>query len=147
MSYSERILEARKRLGVTQADLAESAGVVRATINRIENGTASPTVDQLMKIAKALSVSVEWLFTDEDSNSIDGRYKGIGSSNLPLSSTNPVVTGFFYALSRGPWASTVFVLHPFAVRYRAIQGETGTKTATRAHPIPAPPSSLRSCHK
>jgi transcriptional regulator with XRE-family HTH domain len=48
---------ARFSRGLTQADLAEFAGVARETISRIENG-ALPTFGTAVAIARALRVDV-----------------------------------------------------------------------------------------
>jgi len=52
---------------LTQADLAELAGVTRKSINAIETGRMVPSVILALKVARALGVSVDVLF------SLDGR--------------------------------------------------------------------------
>lgn len=51
-----KINEIRKTKKITQAQLAERAGVDRHHISDIENGKMSPTVKTLEKIARALGV-------------------------------------------------------------------------------------------
>ena len=52
------------RADMTQAELAEKAGVSRATINRIEQGHAeSVTFETVNRIAKALKVDADVLVT------------------------------------------------------------------------------------
>jgi transcriptional regulator with XRE-family HTH domain len=48
----------RKNLGFTQEALAEKANLSTVFISRIERGVESPSVDNLVKIAKALGVKV-----------------------------------------------------------------------------------------
>lgn len=48
-----RIRAARLRIPLTQEKLAELAGMDRQAINRIENGHASPILDNLLRIARA----------------------------------------------------------------------------------------------
>jgi len=48
------IIEARKRKGLTQEDLAKKIGTKQSAIARIESGNANPTVDFLEKVASAL---------------------------------------------------------------------------------------------
>lgn len=58
----------RARLDLTQAELAERAGVTRKTINTIENGVFVPSTLLALRIAKVLGRPVEALFeieTDE----------------------------------------------------------------------------------
>lgn len=49
---------ARKNKKLTQEELAKKIGVNRATISKYENGSISPTLGQLKRIAKELDVSV-----------------------------------------------------------------------------------------
>ncbi len=55
----------RARLDLTQADLAERAGVTRKTINTIENGVFVPSTLLALRIAKVLGRPVEALFEIE----------------------------------------------------------------------------------
>ena len=48
----------RKQAGFSQETLAEKAGLSTVFISRIERGVESPSVDNLVKIAKALGVRV-----------------------------------------------------------------------------------------
>lgn len=60
---SNRVREQRVRLGLGQAELAERAGVPRQTVGAIESGRHSPSVDAALRLAGALGVSVETLFS------------------------------------------------------------------------------------
>ena len=52
-----RVRELREALGLTQAELAERAGVRRATVNRIENAKVTAIdLEVLEKLADALGV-------------------------------------------------------------------------------------------
>jgi transcriptional regulator with XRE-family HTH domain len=57
----EAIRAKRKKAGLTQEQLAEKSDLSTVFISRVECGKESPTVDSLMKIAKALAVSVRSL--------------------------------------------------------------------------------------
>jgi putative molybdopterin biosynthesis protein len=52
----------RSRLGMSQQELARTAGVTRQTIGGIEAGQYSPTAAVALKLARALGCSVEELF-------------------------------------------------------------------------------------
>lgn len=52
----------REEAGMTQTGLAEVAGVDRVTVNRIEHGRISPTIETLEKLARALDVEVADFF-------------------------------------------------------------------------------------
>jgi transcriptional regulator with XRE-family HTH domain len=51
---AERLIELRTSRGLSQARLAELADVDRKTINRIENGHFSPSLDTLTRLSVVL---------------------------------------------------------------------------------------------
>ncbi|MGV9006440.1 MAG: helix-turn-helix transcriptional regulator [Brevundimonas sp.] len=53
---------ARLAAGLTQADLADLAGVSRKTINTVENGVFVPSTTLALTLARALETTVEALF-------------------------------------------------------------------------------------
>lgn len=61
-STHNAVSQARKALGFTQAELADKVVVTRQTIIAIEKGNYTPSVQLALKLAKALSKSVEELF-------------------------------------------------------------------------------------
>jgi putative transcriptional regulator len=63
---ANRIKEKRAELGLTQAELAERCGVTRKTVNTVENGIFVPSTLLALKLAKALSLPVEELFSIEN---------------------------------------------------------------------------------
>ena len=54
----EAVRNKRKQAGFSQEKLAEKAGLSTVFISRIERGIESPSVDNLLKVAKALGVRV-----------------------------------------------------------------------------------------
>jgi putative transcriptional regulator len=61
-----RLREERARLGWTQAELADRAGVSRKTINTVENGVFVPSTILALRLAKVLGRPVEDLFALAD---------------------------------------------------------------------------------
>ena len=57
-----RLKEARTAADLTQAQLAERAGVSRKTINTVENGVFIPSTLLALRLAAALATTVEALF-------------------------------------------------------------------------------------
>jgi putative transcriptional regulator len=57
-----RLKDIRSERGLTQADLAEMAGVSRKTINTIENGVFTPSTTLALTLAEALKLRVEEIF-------------------------------------------------------------------------------------
>lgn len=58
-TIGRRVQQHRKRLGLTQAELAEEADLAPQTISRIERGALEPSVTTLVALAKVLSVSLD----------------------------------------------------------------------------------------
>ncbi len=60
-SIGERVRQARKAAGLSQADLAERIGVSQPAIATWESGVHDPRRVVMAKLADALSISHEWL--------------------------------------------------------------------------------------
>ena len=58
---AERTRTLRRRRGLSQVQLAEEAGVGRASVARIELATGDPSLRVLSQIAQALGVSTDQL--------------------------------------------------------------------------------------
>ena len=52
-----KIIRHRRRVGLTQAELARRAGIRLATLNRIEHGEQSPSIATIEKIDRALTAT------------------------------------------------------------------------------------------
>ncbi len=63
---NNKIKENRLKLGLTQEDLAKTAGVRRETIVFLEQGKYNPSLNLAYNIAKSLGVKIEDLFILED---------------------------------------------------------------------------------
>jgi len=57
----KRIGQLRKEGGFTQVEFAESSGIERSSLARIESGGVNSTINKLRQIATALNVSIEEL--------------------------------------------------------------------------------------
>ena len=64
MTLGEKIKSERKRKGMTQAELC-AGHITRNMLSGIENGTALPSLDTLLFIAKGLGVPAGFLLSDE----------------------------------------------------------------------------------
>jgi DNA-binding XRE family transcriptional regulator len=54
VSLARKIIRDRRRLGLTQADLARRAGIRPESLNRIEQGKVMPSIPTVEKIDRAL---------------------------------------------------------------------------------------------
>jgi len=60
-ALARRIVAARQRAGLSQADLGAASGIHAETVSRIERGMLGMRVSSLLAIASALGVSVSEL--------------------------------------------------------------------------------------
>jgi len=64
-TFGEKVRERRSVLGLSQAELAEKAGIGLRTVTGYEAGVRKSRAEQLYKLAKTLKVSPEYLTNDE----------------------------------------------------------------------------------
>jgi transcriptional regulator with XRE-family HTH domain len=65
MNFPAQLVELRKQQGLSQQRLADAVELHVNQVRRYEAGTAQPTLDALVKLAKALHVSLDTLVFDE----------------------------------------------------------------------------------
>lgn len=61
----KRVMERRKKLGLTQEALAESSDLTTQFVSYVEAGKRGMRPENLMKIASALGVSTDYLLTGD----------------------------------------------------------------------------------
>ncbi len=57
--------QVRQKRGLTLRQLEELTGIGKTTLNNIENGLVSPTLNQVEAIARALGVNMSDLYTSD----------------------------------------------------------------------------------
>ena len=62
---SIRLKLLRKKLGISLEVLAEKSGMTKSYLSKIERGLNTPSIAAALKLAKALNVKVEELFSEE----------------------------------------------------------------------------------
>ncbi|MGZ4107173.1 MAG: helix-turn-helix domain-containing protein [Tumebacillaceae bacterium] len=70
-SFIAQMIQARHSKNVSQQALADSIGVAKSTIARIESGTNNPNLDTIMKIARALGV--DFIIRGNQEDELDDR--------------------------------------------------------------------------
>ena len=66
VEFGKRLQELRKLNGLTQEELAVRVGVEKLHISRMERGVAACSIDLLLDLSSALSVSTDYLLTGEN---------------------------------------------------------------------------------
>ena len=65
MELGKKLLNLRKKKGLSQEELSERIGVTRQTISNWELGETSPNPDQLKLLSKELNVSIDELLDND----------------------------------------------------------------------------------
>ena len=66
MSITSLVREARRRAGLTQAQLAERAGVPQSTVGRIESGARVPSTELVERLVEAAGWNVSVSLSEPD---------------------------------------------------------------------------------
>ncbi len=61
----QRIMERRKKMGMTQEELAERSGLTTQFVSYAESGKRASRPENLMRIAAVLGVSTDYLLTGD----------------------------------------------------------------------------------
>lgn len=77
ISLGENIKAARKKMGITQEELATQIGVTSQAVSRWESGGGMPDISLIVPIARVLSVSADCLFGIEHENTDEVLYAEI----------------------------------------------------------------------
>ena len=64
MFIGDRLRELREQKKLSQGDIEERTGLLRAYVSRVENGHTIPAVETIEKFARALEVPVYQVFYD-----------------------------------------------------------------------------------
>ena len=77
MLFKDRLREKRMEAGLTQAELAEKAGVTARTIQNYELGNRKPSkMEAVQKIADALGTTTEYLLGSSGAYVVEAHEKG-----------------------------------------------------------------------
>lgn len=63
---NDLIREARKRRGLTQAQLAELAGTTQSAIARIESAATSPSFDDVIRYLRLMGLDLDFMLVERD---------------------------------------------------------------------------------
>lgn len=92
MSLGDRILELRKKNGLSQEQLGEKVDVTRQTISNWELGETQPNPDQLKLLSKTLNVSIDELLGNNIDNIILSK---VNITEKQTKTIKKILKGFF----------------------------------------------------
>jgi transcriptional regulator with XRE-family HTH domain len=120
-THGQRVRRLRKALGWTQEDLQSEASLDQSTLSGLENKNAIPKGDSLVRIAKALGTTAEYVMT--------GRNAAWPFARIPVER--------FLALSardrdyiEGRLEAAIEVCEQLALRKNAVVGESLTRDSS-----------------
>lgn len=105
MAVGKKIQLYRKRLNLTQDDLASRLFVTRQALSKWENGSSIPTIDTIIDLSKILGISFEELLCLDDTIDIDendifrGHSRDYVISRMINKELNVNIANVFYQLS------------------------------------------------
>ena len=67
MTLCEKLTQARKAAGLTQADIAARLSVSRQAVSRWESGQSKPSTEKLLALGALYGVSIDQLLNAEES--------------------------------------------------------------------------------
>ena len=109
--FKDKIRFYRKLRGISQEALADKLGYKSfTTIQKWEDGTSSPPIGTVKKVADILGVTIEEL-TSDDNHSVDPDLAGITNISFPASRPIPILGDI--CAGEGTWCEENFEGHFF----------------------------------
>ncbi len=109
--FKDKIRFYRKLRGISQEALADKLGYKSfTTIQKWEDGTSSPPIGTVKKVADILGVTIEEL-TSDDNHSVDPDLAGITNISFPASRPVPILGDI--CAGEGTWCEENFEGHFF----------------------------------
>ena len=113
MKFNEKLIELRKKAGLSQEELGFKLNVTRQTVSKWELGLTTPEMDKLSEMGKIFNVSVDELINDsetisnnttviddqpvQDAESSNGKWLGIVIAIVAIIIIVPIIFFFFVA--------------------------------------------------
>lgn len=105
-AIGNKIADARKKLGVSQAQLAEQLFISPQAVGKWERGESIPDLLTFNRLAKLLGVDLNYF--SEDFPSLPAEQAVEHEQAIPASSLEPPLDGPRWDMSRGNWADADF---------------------------------------
>jgi len=103
MTVSERIIQKAKELNIRQADIVRAINCSKGTVNQWFKGETSPSGENLIKTAKALGVTPEWLQTGKEARKPTDTSLPADALPMPARRLAPVIS----YVQAGQWVELV----------------------------------------
>lgn len=91
ISFGKKIREARTKMGISRASLAEELGISVNFLGDIERGLKLPSVPNLIMMTNILKVSLDYLFSDSLNNILEEESENIYYTDRQKSVINSII--------------------------------------------------------
>ena len=105
MNFGEKLINYRKKAGLSQEALGEKLNVTRQTVSKWELGQTTPGMDDLSRMSEIFNVSVDELIKEEENQVMDNmdnkevKVEGATSNSKPTkTSREKVIVGVLIGL-------------------------------------------------
>lgn len=104
---AQTVLNQRKKMNLTQTELAETTNINRSIISKIEQGTFVPSIPQLIQLGKALNFSADSVFESTDNHS---NFKSPSPLKIAVAGTGYVGLSIAVLLSQHNYVTAVDII-------------------------------------
>ena len=66
MEFSEKLIQLRRKQGMSQEQLADRLGITRQSVSKWESGAALPELVKLITLSEMFQVSIDYLVKDAE---------------------------------------------------------------------------------
>jgi transcriptional regulator with XRE-family HTH domain len=142
MSLSARLIQLRRERDWTQQDLADQVGLHVNQIKRYEAGSAQPSLEGLKKLARAFSVSTDWLLFEDAERGPDEDLRLQFEAMNQLSPeekdvARAVLEGLLIKHAARKWSHTGAMAVAAPAPAARAAAKAAPRTVAKAVPIPA----------
>lgn len=95
MKFNEKLIELRKKNGLSQEELGYKLNVTRQTISKWELGQTTPEMDKLIELSKIFNISVDELINSKNKDTFSFE-PSTNYSKAKQNSSDPVKQSDFY---------------------------------------------------
>ncbi len=97
MNFADRLIAARKEMGISQELLAEQLGVSRQAVSKWETGESKPDLDNLTALCASLNVTMEYLCFGKEQETQENKQKKKRSRLVALCIALPIVAAMLFS--------------------------------------------------
>lgn len=108
-SVGNKIATARKKINLSQADLAQQVSISSQAVGKWERGESMPDISTLNRLAEILGVDLNYFSETFKSNVPENQAEATKKQSIEISSTKPKTnSGLSWNMSSGNWVDADF---------------------------------------